>query len=177
LYCDDDRIAPTGVSRSTDDLQRWALMTATMSQQPTNREKTQHNEEEIHNRIQQRYQGPIAHPEPVSEPEQERAVIDLTDDNAFPPLGQRQDNPLKRPLSDFLSSMGDASHDDNLSAVSYVQFIKRVRTPSPSPRHGTYSASNTEILTARSDQDDDTDSYYQSSEWNFPSSPEEKCKR
>jgi hypothetical protein len=152
-------------------------MTATMSQQPTNREKTKRNEEEIHDRIKQRYQGPIAHLEPVLEPEKERTVIDLTDDNAFALLGQRQDNRLKRPLSDFLSSVEGASHGSHLSAVSYVQSVKRVRTRSPSPRHGAYSASKTEILTARPDQDDDADSYYQSSEWSFPSSPEEEGKR
>ncbi|KAL1797172.1 hypothetical protein ACET3X_003778 [Alternaria dauci] len=85
---DDDMIAPDGVSRSTDHLERWALMTADMPQQTTKRAKSRVIEEEIHERIRKRYYFP-RHLWPKTtqddpEPADERMVIDLTADDDAP---------------------------------------------------------------------------------------------
>ncbi|KAG9186338.1 hypothetical protein G6011_02894 [Alternaria panax] len=174
---DDDLIAPDGVSESTDRLQRWALMTADMPQQPATKAKSRQIDEETQERIRKRYHfprrlWPTTPPQDEPEPVDERMVVDLTGDDAHP----KAPSPVmikKRPHSP--SPARDIRHT-HPSTVSYVQTIKRRRSRSPSPKRSAYSALSARaygtraLSTAASDEEYD---YYQSSEWSFPSSDEE----
>ncbi|KAK1908472.1 hypothetical protein P3342_009321 [Pyrenophora teres f. teres] len=81
---DDDQIAPSSVSASTQKLQQWALATADLIQQPTKRHKSRVIEDELRERIQQRYECPEEYRATPSEnsnsPTKNRSVIDLTGD-------------------------------------------------------------------------------------------------
>jgi hypothetical protein len=173
---DKDQIAPDGVSASANHLQRWALMTANMPQQPTKRVKSRKVEEEIRDSILRRYQGPKHHPPATSrddsEPLEDPMVIHLTGDDAQPPALISKTT-TKRPRSPSPASDIPRVH---LSSVSYVQTIKRRRSRSPSPKRSAYSAFSTQTYSTRAmsttRSEDDYD-YAQSSEWSFPSSEDE----
>ena len=170
---EDDQIAPSGVSASTHQLQRWALVTADMLQQPAKRHKSRVIEEEMRERIQRRYECPEEHrattpSESSKPPVKDRSVIDLTADHV--PSGITN----KRARSP--SPAGPVPRS-GLSTAHYVQSIKRARSRSPSPIPSAFSASThgtreMEKLGTSTDKDE-CDYYYQSSEWSFPSSDEE----
>jgi hypothetical protein len=140
----DDQIAPSRVAASVVELQRWALLTAGMPQQPTLRLKSRLIEDEMRERIQRRYGRPSQHraaafqPVPTRAPhdDRNRIVIRLADDT-FPPLAQSQPGSLKRP---HLLSPAKYTSRSGLSAVSYVQSIKRRRSRSPSRKTSAYAA-------------------------------------
>ncbi|KAI4941280.1 hypothetical protein J4E91_010857 [Alternaria rosae] len=173
---EDDQIAPDGVSGSASHLERWALMTAGMPQQPTKRAKSRENEEEIRDRIHRRYQG-SEHLTPATsqddpEPMEDREVIDLIGDDVQPQFLVPKTT-TKRPRSP--SPVPDTPRV-NLSSVSYVQAVKRRRSRSPSPKRSAYSAFSARRYDTKAmslaDSDDSYD-YAQSSEWSFPSSEDE----
>jgi hypothetical protein len=145
----DDQIAPSGVSRSIDDLQRWALMTANMPQQPTMRPKARANEDEMRERIQRRYGDFNTEPDRTPETNGDRVVIDLTED-AFPALPTKRRHPLS-PEND---------------TQDYVRSIKQRRLGSPSPMMSAYAATRTwahQTETRNEAREEDHD-YAQSSE-------------
>ncbi|KAI4641206.1 hypothetical protein J4E93_008085 [Alternaria ventricosa] len=174
---EDDQIAPDGVSGSASHLERWALMTADMPEQPSKRAKAREMEEETRDRIHRRYQGPKHLPPATSqddpEPMDAHMVIDLTGDDDVQPQALVPKTTTKRPRSP--SPVPDTPRV-NLSSVSYVQTVKRRRSRSPSPKRSAYSAFSARtygtkaMSIAESDEDYD---YYQSSEWSFPSSEDE----
>ena len=173
---EDDLIAPVGVSGSTHHLERWALVTADMPQQPTKKAKSREIEEETQERIRRRYYFPRRLWPTTSQddpgPVDERTVVHSTSDNAQAkapsPATTNKRHRSPSPARDSLRT--------HLSTVSYFQTIKRRRSQSPSPRRSAYSAFSTQtygaraLSTAGSDEEYD---YYQSSEWSFPSSDEE----
>ncbi|EDU47100.1 hypothetical protein PtrSN002B_009602 [Pyrenophora tritici-repentis] len=174
---DDDQIAPSSVSASTQKLQQWALATADLIQQPNKRHKSRLIEDEIRERIQQRYECPEEYRATPSEnsnsPMKDRSVIDLTgDDEPFSSLKSGATN--KRPRS---PSPTRPTPRADLSKAGYVRSVKRARSRSPSRMTSAYSASTlharqTEEVSMSGDEDN-SDCYYQSSEWSFPSSDEE----
>ncbi|CAA9964244.1 hypothetical protein PTMSG1_07603 [Pyrenophora teres f. maculata] len=140
---DDDQIAPSSVSASTQKLQQWALATADLIQQPTKRHKSRVIEDELRERIQQRYECPEEYRATPSEnsnsPTKDRSVIDLTgDEEPFSSLKSGTTNTNKRPRSP--SPTGPTPRAD-LSTARYVRSIKRARSRSPSPMASAYSAS------------------------------------
>ncbi|KAF1833336.1 hypothetical protein BDW02DRAFT_383224 [Decorospora gaudefroyi] len=157
----DDQIAPTGVSSSVHDLQRWARMTASMPQHAPQRLRLRIHDDATRLRIQKRY-GDGARKD---------------EDDAFPPLLQArtQSNARKRPHSPSPDRTAVGA-----GPVSYVQAIKRRRSPSrersPGSMTSAYAATRRSLRTdARSrDGEEDEDAYAQSSEWSFPSSQGEK---
>jgi hypothetical protein len=158
----DDQIAPSGVSRTIEDLQRWALMTANMPQQPTIGSKARANEDEMRECIQRRYEDPSQQrtepyqAESARASENDHVVIDLTED-AFPAL------PTKRRHSPPLEE----------NTESYVRSIKQRRLRSPSPMQSAYAATRAWAYQteARNEKKmEEEHDYAESSEWSFPSS-------
>ncbi|KAF1940222.1 hypothetical protein EJ02DRAFT_238685 [Clathrospora elynae] len=174
----DDQIAPSGVSGSTDHLQRWALVTAGMPQQPPLRPRSRAHEDDMKERIQRRYEGSHASryrpspppPQSVSTraPEHESVVTNLTDDDLASPV---EIHAMKRRRSRLASPARDASRT-GLSAATYMRSLKRRRSRTPSPRRAADSAITTrshQAGTSRPTGNDDEYDFAQSSGWSFPS--------
>ncbi|RMZ66118.1 hypothetical protein GMOD_00005187 [Pyrenophora seminiperda CCB06] len=166
---DDDHIAPSGVSGSTHQLQQWALLTAGMAQQPTKRHKSRAIEDKMRERIQKRYEGQKQHrATPLG-------ASNLLTEHHVPSNNLMSQTTNKHPRS---PSSADPTPHAGLSTACYVRSIKRARSRSPSPTTTTVDSASThrarqmEGLSTRADADE-SDYYYQSSEWSFPSSDEE----
>jgi hypothetical protein len=160
--CADDQIAPSGISRTIDDLQRWARMIANMPQQPTMSFKARANEDEVRERIQRRYEDPsqrrteLSQAEPARPSENDRVVIEPTDD-AFAA------HPTKRRHS--------PSMEENTK--SYVRSVKQRRLGPPSPMQSAYAATRSwahHPETQNKNGKEDEYDYAESRRSSFPSS-------
>ncbi|KAF1849726.1 uncharacterized protein K460DRAFT_349885 [Cucurbitaria berberidis CBS 394.84] len=174
LHRADDQIAPTLASRSTDDLQRWALVTANMPQQGHRK-----NETEIIERIQRRYEHPNNQSQTPPAPFQGLHHAPAHHDAFHEPIGKASSPPItpyanawKRPRSMSPPSSRHSLRND-LSAFGYVQSMKRRRSRSPSPASSLHFPTTKQRhqtgTVAASEVDEDYD-YAQSSDWSFPSS-------